>query len=55
MGNDKSLIPISCSNCGKKIGEVWMKEAIISIKCPKCNTINIIETKANESVKNAKS
>jgi len=54
MDTTKQLIPILCSNCGKKIGEVKMKEGIVSIKC-KCGTFNVVETKTNESAKSTKS
>lgn len=41
------LIPILCTNCGKKIGEAKLQQGIVSIKC-KCGVTNIIRT---ESVK----
>jgi len=44
MDSLKDLIPIHCSNCGKKLYEVKMKEATIAIKC-KCGTLNVLETK----------
>lgn len=48
------LIPITCKSCGRRIGDIKMKEGIVSIVCPKCSTTNVIETKPKtESAKSA--
>lgn len=39
------LNTMTCNNCGKKIAEVKMKDGVVSIKCDKCGTINVQETK----------
>jgi phage FluMu protein Com len=44
----KNLVPVLCKNCGKKIGEVKMKDGIVAIKC-KCGTVNIVESKQTPS------
>lgn len=44
MDTTKPLNALLCSNCGKKIGEVSMKDGKVVIKC-KCGTINTVETK----------
>jgi len=49
MDTNKQLIPVLCKNCGKKIGEVKMKDGIVSIKCGKCGTTNVQETKPTPS------
>lgn len=54
MCTTKPLIPILCSNCGKKLGEVNMKDGVVSIKC-KCGTLNVIETKQTPSTQSTSS
>ena len=49
MDIPSDLIPIRCSNCGKKIGEVKMIIGTVSIVCPKCKTVNIHTTKSTQS------
>ena len=44
----KDLIPMRCKNCGKKLGEVKMKEGVVAIKC-KCGTVNVLETKTTST------
>jgi len=44
MDANTQLIPILCSNCGKKLGEVSMKDGKVAIKC-KCGTLNVKESK----------
>lgn len=55
MGNTIALIPITCNNCGKKIGEGVIKDGIIAIKCGKCGTLNVQETKPTPSSKTTSS
>jgi len=47
------LIPLKCSNCGKKIGEVKMKDGIVAIVCSKCGVLNIQEAKPDKSSQTA--
>lgn len=50
MGNQHPLNTMTCSNCGKKLAEVKMKDGVISIKC-KCGTVNTYSTQnATKSV-----
>lgn len=37
--------PVNCIGCGKKIAEGSMTVGRISIKCPTCKVINVIEAK----------
>lgn len=37
--------PVNCIGCGKKIAEGSMTAGRISIKCPTCKVINVIEAK----------
>ena len=56
MGNPPpSLVPVNCNSCGKKIGEMKIKEGVVSIVCPKCGTNNTFEAKPTktERVQNA--
>lgn len=46
------LNTMSCSNCGKKIGEIKIVEGIVSIICPKCGTKNTQEVKPTKTVQN---
>lgn len=39
-----------CSNCGKKLAEIRVKDGVVSIKC-KCSHINTVEIKPTESTK----
>ncbi len=45
MGTERQLVSIHCESCGKKIGEVNIKDGVVSIKCNKCGHLNIHETK----------
>ena len=46
------LNPMTCVNCGKKLAEVKLEIAIVSIKCSKCGVVNEITT---STVKNGNS
>ncbi len=39
------LNSMTCNNCGKKLADIKIKEGIVSIKCGKCGTVNVQETK----------
>lgn len=45
------MITLLCSNCGKKLAEIKIKEGKVEIKCPKCGITNTTETK-KEKVEN---
>lgn len=45
------LITMTCNNCGKKLGEIKIKDGVVSIKCDKCGTVNVQETKPTQTVK----
>lgn len=45
------LIPVNCKNCGRRIGDMKIKEGIVSIVCPKCGTTNIIEARPKNGVR----
>lgn len=49
------LVPITCNNCGKKLGEAKLVDGIVSIKCTKCGTVNTQQTKPAKSGQTAKS
>jgi len=40
-----SLNSMTCNNCGKKLAEIKVKDGTVSIKCNKCGTLNVQETK----------
>jgi phage FluMu protein Com len=44
MGIQPDLVSMTCNNCGKKLAEVKVKDGIVSIKCSKCGTLNIVST-----------
>ena len=48
MDNSKGLVPIRCTNCSKKIGEEKINDWVVSIKCPKCGTLNVVEVKGQK-------
>ncbi len=39
---------IKCKVCGKKIGEEKIIQGRVSIKCPRCKTVNIINKESHE-------
>lgn len=51
MKDQTALVAMTCNNCGKKLGEIKIKEGTVAIKCDKCGTINVQETKPTPSVK----
>jgi len=55
MGTSSSLITMTCNSCGKKIAEVKLRDGIVSIKCPKCGTVNVQETKTTPRTKSSSS
>lgn len=48
MGNP-ALNPMTCANCGKKLAEIKVKDGVVSIKCHKCGTLNVQDTKPTKS------
>lgn len=46
-----ALITMSCNNCGKKLGEIKIRDGVVSIKCDKCGVINVQETKPTQNAK----
>jgi phage FluMu protein Com len=53
MPTNETLNPIKCTNCGKKIGEVKMRDGRLEIVCPKCGVLNIQEARPDSSGKPA--
>lgn len=49
-----NLNAIICTYCGKKIGEMKIKEGIVALVCQKCKKTNIIEITPTQHVKNVK-
>jgi len=45
------LNQMMCSNCGKKLAEIKIKDGVVSIKCNKCGVINIHSTQSTKSAK----
>lgn len=43
MATASDLNTMVCSNCGKKLAEIKIKDGTVSVKC-KCGTINILTT-----------
>lgn len=43
MGTAPDLNTMICSNCGKKLAEIKIKEGTVSVKC-KCGTLNVFTT-----------
>lgn len=37
-----------CTNCGKKLAELRIKEGIFTIRCHKCGTLNKVEIEKSE-------
>jgi phage FluMu protein Com len=42
MGNHPALVTMTCNNCGKKLAEIKIEKGVVSIKCKKCGTVNVI-------------
>ena len=47
----RPLNAVICVNCGKKLAEANISEGKLAIKC-KCGTVNTIEIKMIQTVKN---
>lgn len=45
MAIPSCLISMTCNNCGKKLAEIKVKDGVVAIKCNKCGTVNVQETK----------
>lgn len=44
-----ALNSMTCNNCGKKLAEIKIKDGVVSVKCNKCGTLNVQETKPTKS------
>ncbi len=55
MGTISELNPMTCNNCGKKLAEIKIKDGVVSIKCGKCGTVNVQQTKTTQSIQHTSS